>query len=55
VTASVLNYTAMNVMITDEGLIGKDLEGSRRPNQGISPTRFCRDQSLNMTHLSQDS
>lgn len=27
-TASVLNYKAMNVMITDEGLIGKDLEGS---------------------------
>lgn len=25
--ASVLNYTALNVMITDEGLIGKDLEG----------------------------
>jgi hypothetical protein len=28
VTASVLNYTAMNVIITDEGPIGKDLEGS---------------------------
>jgi hypothetical protein len=28
VTASVLNYTAMNVMVTDEGLIGKDLERS---------------------------
>jgi hypothetical protein len=28
VTVSVLNNTAMNVMITDEGLIGKDLEGS---------------------------
>lgn len=53
--ASVLNYTAMNVMITDEGLIGKDLEESRRPNRGTIPTLFRRDQSLNMTHLSQDS
>lgn len=26
--ASILNYTALNLMITDEGLIGKYLEGN---------------------------
>ena len=31
-TASVLNYTAMNVMVTDEGLIGKDL---KRSSEGL--------------------
>jgi hypothetical protein len=54
-TPHILNCTALNVVITDERLIGKPLEGSSEGLIEVITLHFSAGQSQNMTHLGQDS